>query len=84
MDFEMKQPELPPRSPAQRWIEAKARKDEFAAQLGFKAYGVGPGQDVPAPAMALTVEAMEQLQLLEQEEKEAYAGYQATMRSMRP
>jgi hypothetical protein len=80
----MKQSELPSLSPAQRWMNAKARKEQLETRIGFKAYAVGPGQDIPSPAMALAADAMERLQLLEQEEKEAYAAYQATLQPRRP
>jgi hypothetical protein len=68
-------------SPAIRWTKAKERREELQAKVGLVAQAVGPGQDIPSPAMALTAEAMEELERLIKDEEEAYAEYMAWARA---
>jgi len=68
-------------SPAVRWTKAKEHREELQAKLGLVAQAVGPGQDLPSPATALTAEAIEDLERLIKDEEEAYAEYMAWNRA---
>ena len=65
------------KSPAVRWEEAKKRREELQEKVGLVAQAVGPGQDIPSPAMTLTAEVVEELDLLIKEEEGALAEFRA-------
>ena len=64
-------------SPAIRWSKAKERREALQAKLGLVAQAVGPGQDIPSPAMPLTAEVLEELDRLSKDEEEALAEFTA-------
>ena len=57
------------------WERAKEKLDRLRADYGFIAQDVKPGEEIARPPKALTPEAIEEIQKLEEEVDELWTAY---------